>query len=256
MVAGIRSWRNDTRTFAAEESTHELRYTLRQLVRPALSIRAASNMHGTELKVASLPHRFLDAALILLNSAFERDPTLGWCLFAENPGFDERRANYLESYLKYHYAACMPALGAWRNDDLVAVSYFAPASCCESPRMLAELGRNIAIGCGASSLSRIDLLRETPPVNSPAADCSRIEFIGVSPVRQGAGVGSALLGATLSYLGDIERHGTISLETGEPRNIPFYERHGFAVKERMEYSGLTQYRLQTIQPATSSAPEW
>ncbi|VWC76051.1 GCN5-related N-acetyltransferase [Burkholderia lata] len=203
-------------------------------------------MHGTELKMASLPHRFLDVALALLDSAFEQDPTLGWCLFAESPGFDERRANYLGRYLKYHYDARMPALGAWRNGDLVAVSYFAPASCCESPRMLAELGRDIAIGCGASSLSRIDLLRETPPASSSDTDCSRIEFIGVSPSRQGEGIGSALLRATLSHLRDIDPSEKISLETGEPRNIPLYERHGFSVKERVEYAGLTQYRLQTI----------
>jgi len=203
-------------------------------------------MHGTELKVASLPHRFLDAALALLDSAFEQDPTLGWCLFAESPGFDERRTHYLGSYLKYHYDAGMPALGAWRNDDLVAVSYFAPASSCESPHPLAALGRDIATGCGTSSLSRIDLLRETPPVNSLDTDCSRIEFIGVSPGRQGEGIGSALLSATLSHLRDIDPSGKISLETGEPRNIPFYERHAFSVKERREYSGLTQYRLQTI----------
>ncbi|ABB06283.1 GNAT family N-acetyltransferase [Burkholderia lata] len=203
-------------------------------------------MHGTELKVASLPHRFLEASLALLNSAFEQDPTLGWCLFAGSPGFDERRANYLECYLKYHYDARMPALGAWRNNDLVAVSYFAPASSSESPRMLAELGRGIAIGCGASSLSRIDLLRDTPPANSPDTDFSRIEFIGVSPVRQGEGIGSVLLGATLSHLRDIDPSAKISLETAEPRNIPFYARHGFSVKERMEYAGLTQYRLQTI----------
>ncbi|VWB34931.1 GCN5-related N-acetyltransferase [Burkholderia lata] len=203
-------------------------------------------MHGTKLKVASLPHRFLDAARDLLNSAFEQDPTLGWCLFAESPGFDERRAHYLGRYLKYHYDARLPALGAWRNGDLVAVSYFAPASCSESPHMLAALGRDIATGCGASSLSRIDLLRETPPVSAPDPDCSRIEFIGVSPVRQGEGVGSMLLGATLSHLRDIDPSAKISLETGEPRNIPLYERHGFSVKERMEYAGLTQYRLQTL----------
>nr|WP_179254265.1 GNAT family N-acetyltransferase [Burkholderia sp. AU33423] len=196
--------------------------------------------------MTSLSYSFLDAVLALLYSAFEQDPTLGWCLFADSPGFDERRANYLGCYLKYHYDARMPALGAWRNGDLVAVSYFAPASCRESPRMLAALGRDIAIGCGAPSLSRIDLLRETAPANSPDTDCSRIEFIGVAPGRQGEGIGSALLRATLSHLRDIDPSGKMSLETGEPRNIPFYERHGFSVKARMEYAGLTQYRLETV----------
>lgn len=62
---------------------------------------------------------------------------------------------------------------------------------------------------------------------------------------QGEGIGSTLLNATLAHLRDTELSGTISLETAEPRNIPFYERHGFAVKERIEHPGLTQYRLST-----------
>ncbi|WP_423372078.1 GNAT family N-acetyltransferase [Burkholderia sp. LMG 32019] len=200
-------------------------------------------MHGTKLSVAPLPHQFSESALVLLDSAFKQDPTLAWCLFAENRGFDERRTNYLRSYLRYHHDVLMPALGAWRNGDLVAVSYFTPASCAESPGNLAELGRQIASGCGALSLGRIDLLRERSASNSTDANTSWIEFIGVSPMRQGEGIGSTLLNATLAHLREIEPSGTISLETAEPRNIPFYERHGFAVTERIEHTGLMQYHL-------------
>ena len=76
------------------------------------------SMHDTKLSVAPLPHQFFESALVLLEAAFKQDPTLAWCLFAENRGFDERRANYLRSYLRYHHDALMPALGAWRNGDL------------------------------------------------------------------------------------------------------------------------------------------
>ncbi len=60
---------------------------------------------------------------------------------------------------------------------------------------------------------------------------------------QGEGIGSTLLNATLAHLREIEPSGMISLETAESRNIPFYERHGFAIKERIDRPGLTQYRL-------------
>lgn len=200
-------------------------------------------MHDTKLSVAPLPHQFFESALVLLEAAFKQDPTLAWCLFAENRGFDERRANYLRSYLRYHHDALMPALGAWRNGDLVAVSYFAPASCAESTDNLAELGHQIASGCGALSLKRIDRLRERSASNAPDANSSWIEFIGVSPMLQGEGIGSTLLNATLAHLREIEPSGTISVETAEARNIPFYERHGFAIKERIEHPGLMQYRL-------------
>ncbi|MCA8218308.1 GNAT family N-acetyltransferase [Burkholderia cepacia] len=201
------------------------------------------NMHDTKLSVAPLPHQFLESALVLLEAAFEQDPILAWCLFAENWGFDERRTNYLRSYLRYHHDALMPALGAWRSGDLVAVSYFAPASRAESPGNFAELGHQIASTCGELSLRRIDLLRESSGSNSSVANSSWIEFIGVSPMLQGEGIGSTLLNATLAHLREIEPSGTISLETAESRNIPFYERHGFAIKERIDRPGLTQYRL-------------
>lgn len=213
-------------------------------------------MHDAKLSVASLPHQFFESALALLEAAFKQDPTLAWCLFAENRGFDERRTNYLRAYLRYHHDALMPALGAWRNGELVAVSYFAPASCAESSGNLAELGHQIASGCGEQSLARIDLLRESSASNSHGSNSSWIEFIGVSPMLQGEGIGSTLLNATLAHLRKIEPSGTISLETAESRNIPFYERHGFAISERIERPGLTQYRLSISQlpPGLERAP--
>ena len=147
-------------------------------------------MHDTKLSVAPLPHQFLESALVLLDAAFEQDPILAWCLFAENWGFDERRTNYLRSYLRYHHDALMPALGAWRSGDLVAVSYFAPASRAESSGNFAKLGHQIASTCGELSLRRIDLLRESSGSNSSVANSSWIEFIGVSPMLQGEGIGS------------------------------------------------------------------
>ncbi|CAB3774115.1 hypothetical protein GQ57_38735 [Burkholderia sp. MSh2] len=200
-------------------------------------------MHGTKLSIAPLTHQFFESALVLLDAAFKEDPTLAWCLFAEHWGFDERRTNYPRSYLSYHHDVLMPALGVWRNRDLVAASYFAPSSCTESAGKLAELGRQIASGCGELALGRIDSLRESPDLHSRDANSSRIEFIGVSPMLQGEGIGATLLKATLAHLREIEPCGPISLETAEPRNIPFYERHGFAVEARIERAGLTQYRL-------------
>jgi len=123
------------------------------------------------------------------------------------------------------------------------VSYFAPASRAESSGNFAELGHQIASTCGELSLRRIDLLRESSGSNSSVANSSWIEFIGVSPMLQGEGIGSTLLNATLAHLREIEPSGMISLETAESRNIPFYERHGFAIKERIDRPGLTQYRL-------------
>lgn len=182
--------------------------------------------------------------MTLIDAAFKHDPTLGWCFFAHNPGFDERRENYLRSYLTYHHNASLPVLGMWVRGVLVAVSYFTPGSSVEEPAMVSEPGRHIALGCGEQSLSRIDLLREAVESKRQFSDCSRIEFIGVFPMLQGNGIGSVLLEATLSQLGEIDPSRSVLLETGESRNLPFYLRHGFTIQQQIEFPGLRQYLLQ------------
>ena len=54
-----------------------------------------------------------------------------------------------------------------------------------------------------------------------------LAMIGVDPVRQGLGLGSALLKHGLSQC-DAQRLPAY-LESSNPRNVPLYERHGFEV---------------------------
>jgi ribosomal protein S18 acetylase RimI-like enzyme len=52
-------------------------------------------------------------------------------------------------------------------------------------------------------------------------------MIGVDPVRQGRGLGSALL---KHGLGQCDAQGLPAyLESSNPKNVPLYERHGFEV---------------------------
>jgi GNAT superfamily N-acetyltransferase len=59
----------------------------------------------------------------------------------------------------------------------------------------------------------------------PAEPCWYLPLIGVDPVCQGKGYGSALLRHALDRC---DRDGVIAyLESSNPRNVPLYERHGF-----------------------------
>lgn len=59
----------------------------------------------------------------------------------------------------------------------------------------------------------------------PAEPCWYLPMIGVDPVHQGHGHGSALLRHALEQC---DRDGAIAyLESSNPRNIPLYERNGF-----------------------------
>jgi GNAT superfamily N-acetyltransferase len=60
----------------------------------------------------------------------------------------------------------------------------------------------------------------------PSEPCWYLPLIGVDPVHQGHGHGSALLRHALERC---DRDGAIAyLESSNPRNVPLYERHGFA----------------------------
>jgi GNAT superfamily N-acetyltransferase len=62
-----------------------------------------------------------------------------------------------------------------------------------------------------------------------------LDMVGVDPVRQGEGIGSALInhGLDLAARDDAPAF----LETGNPRNVPYYERFGFRVNDEGDAPG-------------------
>ena len=69
----------------------------------------------------------------------------------------------------------------------------------------------------------------------PAEPHFYLSVLGTHPLRQGEGVGSALLRPVLERC-DVERRPAYLEASGE-RSVAFYERHGFAVRERIELPG-------------------
>jgi GNAT superfamily N-acetyltransferase len=59
-----------------------------------------------------------------------------------------------------------------------------------------------------------------------------LPLIGVDPVHQGKGLGSELLG---QMLGAFDRERAVAyLEASNPRNVSFYERHGFEIRGEIQ----------------------
>ena len=183
------------------------------------------------------------AALDLLDQSFAGDPTLGWYLFAERPGFAQRRRAYLQAYQRFHRANRMPTLAAWQAEQLVGACYFSLAGQHPSASSLQSIGQSIRQQCGADCLARLDQLIDAFDQQLSHSDNARIEFIAVAPGQQGRGIGSLLLSQTLQQL---RQQGCqrVALETGEPRNLALYRRHGFAQSGQLQLTGLQQYYLQ------------
>ena len=183
------------------------------------------------------------AALELLDRAFADDPTLGWYLFAERPGFAQRRRTYLLAYQRFHRANGLPILAAWQTDQLVGAAYFSQAEQHPSASSLQSIGQSIRQQCGADCLARLDQLLDAFEQHLSHPGSARIEFIAVAPDRQGRGIGSLLLSQTLAQL---RQQGCqrVALETAEPRNLALYRRHGFTQSGHLALTGLQQYYLQ------------
>ena len=63
-----------------------------------------------------------------------------------------------------------------------------------------------------------------------------LETLGIDPQWQGLGFGSRLM-EQLNQWADAEGVG-VYLETTKPRNVPFYERHGFHVTKELDVIGV------------------
>ena len=91
----------------------------------------------------------------------------------------------------------------------------------------ATFGEVVAESCGDQILRDLNAVIEQMAQFHPAGELWFLPMIGVDPVAQGRGLGSALLRHGLAAC---DRDGLPAyLETSNPRNLALYERHGFRV---------------------------
>jgi GNAT superfamily N-acetyltransferase len=109
-------------------------------------------------------------------------------------------------------------------EDFAAIALWLPPG-IESDE--AALGEVIAESCSDQILSDLNAVFEQMAQLHPAGDLWFLPLIGVDPVAQGRGLGSALLRHGLAAC---DRDGLPAyLEATSPRNRALYERHGFRV---------------------------
>jgi GNAT superfamily N-acetyltransferase len=84
---------------------------------------------------------------------------------------------------------------------------------------------------------RAEVYERVSAAHKPAAAYFYLGVIGVDSALQGQGIGARLL-AEFCALSDADSRSTgVYLETGTPANLPFYERHGFAVRGEGDLDG-------------------
>jgi GNAT superfamily N-acetyltransferase len=152
-------------------------------------------------------------------SAFAHDPVERWLLpddAAYADGFPAFVASLGENALE--------TSTAWQLDDFGAVAmWLPPGSEPDAERIGAVLISTVAEEKHAEMFAVLEQMDAAHPRYSHWY----LPWLGVRADKQNRGLGGQLLAASLEYvdLGGLPAY----LETPNPRNVPFYERHGFAV---------------------------
>lgn len=178
---------------------------------------------------------------VTMAAAFDGDPVWTWMVehASDTPERRRRRLEVLFAALLRH---ALPRGHVFTTADRSAVAIWSPpgqwklplpamlraapsilrASGVRLPRLLARLGE-------------VEKHHEKQPPRH-----WYLEFVATAPAAQGGGLGSVLVADALARF-DAEGL-PVYLESSNPKNLPFYERHGFEVTGDL--------------PVTSGPPQW
>ncbi len=181
-------------------------------------------------------------AVSLLARAF-RDNPLNVAVIGESDPARRLRANHhgmraLLPVAQAHGRALVLRRGGRPVGALVAAAPGAPR--LPPPPLWAQL-RCLA-GQGLQVARRWSLVFDAVSALHPPEPHAYLGALGVDPVLQGRGIGSALLA---HWLADADREGLPSyLETDAPANLGFYARAGFAVAGEVSVLGVRVWRMR------------
>ena len=165
-------------------------------------------------------------------SAFEHDPTFSW--FFTNP---KTRLRKLEGFFGF----TAPRMGlqqgeTYMTDDCRAAAMWIPPdkwkmSTGEQMRMLPGFVRWAGLRT-PRILGTLTKMEKAHPHDPPSW---YLLALGTDQEHQGKGLGSALMTDMLNRIDELGL--PAYLESSNPRNIPFYARHGFVEREPMRFGG-------------------
>ena len=164
-----------------------------------------------------------------LAAAFETDPFTCWLL----PDPERRRDRLPRLFTPQLRLMYLPKGHVYTTDEVAGAALWSPPGTHRLP-IPAQIRLSIPYGrvLGLATLARAgraftELDRHHPPERH-----WYLGILGVHPDAQGRGVGTALLGPVLE-LADAEGTGCY-LDTSNPDNPPWYQRHGFVVQDEFD----------------------
>ncbi len=207
-----------------------------------------SEVHVRELDAADA-----EASVAVMLEAFVPDPNMRWCFLADEPGYLDRLRGYFEVGHDWHTRLGFPVLGAYDEEGLVGVAYvMGPNPEIPTGGEFALLPRMRQV-CGDAAVDRFAQYNEAVETETPETPAHCIALLAVLETHQGGGIGSRLVERIIADAGRDPSSGGVVLDTGNPRNLVFYGRHGFERVGRVELDGLVEHVL--FHPCSEGPPQ-
>jgi GNAT superfamily N-acetyltransferase len=158
-------------------------------------------------------------ALDVLVTAFVGDPVIRW-FYPDATGY----LTHFPAFLRAFGGKAFTARTVWRLRDFEAAAlWFPPHVEPDGDPVIAHITKTVAPEFHADLFAVLEQMGASHPTFAHWY----LPWFGVDGARQGQGLGSELMRACLDI---VDRdHLPAYLENTNPRNIPFYERHGFEV---------------------------
>jgi|SRR5215212_1219142 len=158
-------------------------------------------------------------AVDVLVSAFTADPVIRW-MYPDSNGY----LTHFPAFLRAFGGKAFVAGTVWRLGEFRAVAlWFPPQEEPDGDAVVAEIANSVAANQQSDLLAVIEQMGSAHPTYPHWY----LPWFGVEGGQQGQGLGGELM---RNCLGFVDRdHLPAYLESPNPRNITFYERHGFEV---------------------------
>ncbi|WP_405936616.1 GNAT family N-acetyltransferase [Streptomyces sp. NBC_00726] len=163
----------------------------------------------------------------VLGSAYAEDPVWSWLM----PRDRDRRLRLL---FTAHLAQQVPAGRVWTDRDRTVAAVWAEPGAWKLPARYLLRNAGTLLRAGRAQLPRTAGRLLALEHRHPARPAHwYVEYIGTHADARGTGRGSVVLGGLLERADADGR--PVFLESSNSRNLTFYRRHGFEVREEMTF---------------------
>ena len=179
----------------------------------------------TSIAVRSASRDEKSAVSTLITLAFASDPMARWSL--RDP---QVYLAVMPELTRAFGAAAYDSDSAYVSDDFGGAAMWLPPGVEPD---IETLDRLIRENADPAIMPDVDAMFDAMARYHPQVPHWYLPLIGTDPVRQGQGIGGALMRHALARS---DRDGVAAyLESSNPRNIPLYQRHGFEILGTIQF---------------------